>query len=807
MNHLKNVYLPQNFPLIKSFYILLLFLPIIFTTEAQVVRVLDAGNDLPVSGVELKSISSEKFVLTNQQGKADISDLEDSISVHHPSYQSKSISRKEITSSGNIIFLELKTIEISEIVISANRWEQNPKEIPNQIVAIPKEASEFNNPQTAADLLESTGKIFVQKSQLGGGSPMIRGFGANAVLIVVDGIRMNNAIFRSGNLQNIINVDPNMMEGAEVIEGPGSVIYGSDALGGVMDFHTKEVEIGTEKGITGNTFFRYSTANKEKTSQVQWNLAGQKFGWFGGFTYSNFGDLRAGNNRPEKYPDLYKRNFYVERINGVDQIIQNDDPNMQVPSGYQTYNSIQKLKWRWKPDLSLEYIFNFSNTTDIPRYDRLAEEENGEPTSAEWYYGPQFWMMNAVKVKHDSSKIWDEMKLTLGWQQFIESRHDRKFQNPVRRSREEKVGMYSLNLDAFKSWNLTDIFYGLEFVYNDVSSSAFAQNLNNGEFSSATTRYPDGGANTKSFALYLNSKRKLFASRIFVNAGLRFNYYSLFALTTDEPLPFEKLTNENQALVGNLGLVWPANEKISWSVLGSSGFRAPNLDDMAKVFDSEPGNVIVPNPDLKPEYSYNLESTINWRPTQKASLKVTGFHSWLREAMVRTDFTFNGSDSIMYDGTLSKVQTLTNTGKAVVYGLNAEFIYQISDRWNFSSYINWMKGEDLITGESLRHVTPAFGLTSIRYQHEKLKVEFYSRYNGAIPFEELPPSEQNKPNLYTSEGSLAWYTLNIRTEYRFSHTFSMNASMENILDKHYCTYSSGISAPGINGILALRIHF
>jgi hemoglobin/transferrin/lactoferrin receptor protein len=94
------------------------------------------------------------------------------------------------------------------------------------------------NPQTSADLLANSGHVFVQKSQLGGGSPMIRGFSTNRVLITVDGIRLNNAIFRGGNVHNVISINPFNIEKTEIILGSGSVIYGSDAIGGVMNFYT-----------------------------------------------------------------------------------------------------------------------------------------------------------------------------------------------------------------------------------------------------------------------------------------------------------------------------------------------------------------------------------------------------------------------------------------------------------------------------------------------------------------------------------------------------------------------------------------
>lgn len=168
---------------------------------------------------------------------------------------------------------------LGEVIVSVNKWEQKINEVPNKITKINKLDILRNNPQTAADLLSQTGAVFVQKSQLGGGSPMIRGFATNRVLLVLDGVRMNNAIYRSGNLQNVISIDALSTETAEVIFGPGSLIYGSDAIGGVMDFHTLNAKFSASEKmlVKGSVLGRYSTANKENTIHADVNLGWKKW--------------------------------------------------------------------------------------------------------------------------------------------------------------------------------------------------------------------------------------------------------------------------------------------------------------------------------------------------------------------------------------------------------------------------------------------------------------------------------------------------------------------------------------------------
>lgn len=128
----------------------------------------------------------------------------------------------------------------------------------------------FSQP-TMAEVLSQSGQVLVQKSQLGGGSPILRGFEANKVLLVVDGIRMNNAIYRGGHLQNVISVDNNFIEKIDILFGSQSVAYGSDAFGGVMHFHTLKplIAADSKRVYKSNLMTRFGSAMEEKTVSAQ----------------------------------------------------------------------------------------------------------------------------------------------------------------------------------------------------------------------------------------------------------------------------------------------------------------------------------------------------------------------------------------------------------------------------------------------------------------------------------------------------------------------------------------------------------
>ena len=217
--------------------VILLLMMSVITTCAQELKVVNKKDGKGVENVVIYNLDESTTAMTNYLGITNVEhfNTNDTLIFQHPSFSPLLIPYFELNKLEYLVVMTERYINLSEIVISASKWEQNRNEIPNKITKIDKKNIEIYNPQTSADFLASSNEVFIQKSQMGGGSPMIRGFAANSVLLVLDGVRMNNAIYRSGNLQNVITIDPNIIENAEVIFGPGSIIYGSDALGGIME--------------------------------------------------------------------------------------------------------------------------------------------------------------------------------------------------------------------------------------------------------------------------------------------------------------------------------------------------------------------------------------------------------------------------------------------------------------------------------------------------------------------------------------------------------------------------------------------
>ncbi len=784
-----------------------------FFSYGQFIQFKDIESQEPIEDLAIFNEDKSKSVLTSTDGVADISmfSSDEILFIQHPSYQI--ITFKKSLLSEKIIFLEKKVIELEEFVISAYRWEQNKNEIPNKITRLSHAEIKFMNPQTTADLIENTEEVFIQKSQLGGGSPMIRGFSTNTVLLVVDGVRMNNAIFREGNLQNIISLDANAIENSEVIFGPGSVTYGSDALGGVMDFHTLQPKLSTseEKYFSANALARFSSANIEKTGHLDFNIGTQKWAFLSSISYSNYDDLRMGANNH----DEYQRPEYVDQIDGRDSIFTNEYPNVQVESGYSQINVMQKVRYRPNQKTDLTYAFHYSELSDVPRYDRLIQYSGDQLKYGEWYYGPQKWMMHQFVYNYSkSTSLFDHLKLNTAFQHYEESRHDRRFQSNLLSESFEKVDAYCLNLDFDKDLKRDNqLYYGIEVVYNDVNSTAHEKDVETGTTEAIQSRYPDGENRYTTLAAYLSYKEN-FNDKLSGIGGIRANYVSLYSTLEDTAFfnfPFDEISVNSSALNGSLGLVYKPTTKWQFNLNLSSGFHAPNIDDMAKIFDPEPQTIVVPNSNLKPEYAYNIDLGVQKVFWKKFTFNMTGFYTYLTNAFVRRESTFNEQDSIMYKGELSQVLSIVNADKAYIYGFSSSIRIDFTNNILFKSVINYTHGEDQ-DGVTLRHAAPMFGSTELSYSKNRLKASVYAKYNGKIEYENLAPSEQGKPYLYATDEngnpySPAWWTLNIMTSYLINNWADLHIGMENILDTRYRPYSSGIVAPGRNFKASLRLHF
>ena len=254
-------------------------------------------------------------------------------------------------------------------------------------------------------------------------------------------------------------------------------------------------------------------------------------------------------------------------------------------------------------------------------------------------------------------------------------------------------------------------------------------------------------------------------------------------------------------------MIYMPNRQWRFSFTLSSAFRAPNVDDIAKVFESIQGKVIVPNPSLKPEYAYCADFGISRKLTEGVTIQATVYYTLLQNAITLQNGAFNGQDSLVYDGQLSQVMTSSNALKAAVYGFESMLSGKLNDNFILLATINYTKGMNLTEIIPLDHKPPVFGKISLVYSLDKLRSELFVNYSGWKRLEDYNLGGEDNFAYATPYGMPSWYTLNARMNYNLSRKITIQLACENILDMNYRQYASNISAPGRNFILTLRGSF
>jgi hemoglobin/transferrin/lactoferrin receptor protein len=807
----------------------ILFMPlacISMLATAQTITVRDNSTREPVENVIIKD-KNNKTVSTDNKGKADLAELDksDSLWVWHTSFNMKKI----MPSDNMEIGINSKAIILDEIVYSANRTKESKIDVPYKIEVIKQKDIEFGNQPNTGDVLANTGNIVLQKSQLGGGSPNIRGFEASRVLIVVDGIRMNNAIYRAGHLQDVMTLDAQMLDRAEVIFGPSSTMYGSDALGGVMHFYTKKAQFSTDDKmlVKANAMMRYGSANNEMTGHVDVNLGFKKFASMTNITYSNFGDLTSGSVKLNGYTNKWDKTYYVikrgeaipedQRVNGGqttasrDTMAVNPNSNKMLGSGYHQTDILQRFSIKTGEHLKHDLNFQLSLNPDLPRYDRLGGDFSGANLKyAENAYS-QNRLLAAYTLEHDAkTAVSDNIKFILGYQKIDQDRITRNYRKNNRTTQMEDVGIISANLDIMKTVKEKhEIRYGIEFTSNDVKSTAKNYDIVKDSTYRADTRYAPTSKMT-TFAAYFSHAYEV-NDNFVISDGLRYTYANVVCNFTDT-LPFKfpdpVAKQKSQAVTGSLGFTWKAENDYKVSFLANTGFRTPNVDDMSKLFASGGSILVVANPSIKPEYAYNLELGISKIMNGRFKFDVTGFYTIVENYLTQRDFKLNGQDSITYDGNKYKIQAMQNTDRAYIYGFNAGCQFDFNEHVSFKSTLNYTFGRytDVVKDSvvALDHIPPVFGQSSLFYKGKNTDIEFFARYSGKKILSEYSPSGEDNLAYATPSGMPGWFTLNIRAAYNITKNLRINVACENITDNRYRTFASGVNSPGRNFIVSLR---
>ena len=783
----------------RSLYLLLITAPLLAQQPDDGVitgRVTDARTYKPVPFAEIIIVGHERGDASNARGLFFIGGLppgEYDLQVRRQGYSPRTLTGVRVNPGDTLrldIALEPAVIAMDELVVTASRMEEFEYDIPQLISMVTRRQLRDRMANQTPEALREAMGVFMQKTNQGGGSPILRGLKANKVLLLIDGIRMNNATYRGGNLQYLNTVDPFSLQRIEVVHGPVSVLYGSDALGGAIHLVTREPEL-SPKGVRWQAVLGglASSADQSRMAHGQVIVAGRKLGLLMTGGWRSYGDVIRGSRGGE---------LLMQRLRSDSRTVRRLE-RRQSPNGYRAYDVFAKALWQPTADAEMVLAYQNSRQPEVPRYDVYEVQKY-----LLWQYRPQERdLAYAVLRWKRPNRFFQQAALTLSWH--------RQYEQRVRQKRASSWRTY----DAFRTetlgvqWQFTRIvadnhllIYGMDYYRDRVAARSYRESPDAEVVQSRPPLFPDG-SRYQSLGMYawFEWRPSLRLKLDFGGRLSRFRLRAPFSPAYSATARFGTVQQSPSALTFSLGMKLDMAENLAWIANLAQGFRSPNLDDVSKLGPGKGGAFYdVPNPQLQPEKNWSVDTGFKWLSEHLKGEAVV-YYNALRDLMVRRPAEFNGKPYVLEGGDTLWVYHKANAGRAFTTGFAAGFEWRPADGWMGFGNLSYTYGQDLTHEEPLSGIPPLSGVLGVRRERGRFWVELNLRF--AATQERL--SEEDRQDLRIPEGGTpGWKTLNLRLGYVLTPRLHLRAAVMNLLDENYREHLSGFNAPGRNLILQVE---
>lgn len=649
---------------------------------------------------------------------------------------------------------------LKEIIVTATRKSNDQLSVPYSINQISRSALDQFQYRTTPEALTGSTGLFIQKTNHGGGSVFIRGLTGNQTLLLVDGIRFNNSTFRYGPNQYLNTIDAYTISKIEVARGTGSVQFGSDAMGGIIQVFTKEPSFSSKKEWKGNATAKTFTQNMEYTGRAGLEYQSDKFALTAGLTGRKFGDLNGG------------------RSTGI-----------QIPSGYQEKAFDVKMKLALSNTAVLTLANQFLRQQDVPLYHRVQLENY-----AYYFFSPQQRNMSYAKLAIEGKNKWvNKIDFITSVQQSLERRNYQKNGNDKKFIEEDKVKTFGATIDVSsvitKSWTSNS---GFEYYYDKLRS--FKQQIHTSAATPDNFRglYPD---NASSGNISLYSLHHIQLQKWNIEGGLRWNSFAInIPDTTFSALKTGTININPSSIVSNLSLLYNLNNRQSVYASFSTGYRAPNIDDLASLglvdFRYE-----IPAYNLKPEKSYNTE--FGYRlVTRKAQISAALFYMGLKNLITRVRVA--GQKVGGYN-----VYSKENSQESFIRGAEFSLNCPLSNFLDLKSGVSYLYGQNVSQNEPMRRIPPFNGQLLTAYSKNRWQWAAEALFAGKQYRLARGDKEDNRID---PGGTAGWYILNFFGGYQWKK-FSLSTGVQNIFNKDYRTHGSGINGVGRSAWMSAQVNF
>jgi outer membrane receptor protein involved in Fe transport len=649
---------------------------------------------------------------------------------------------------------------IEEIQVTATRRPAMTREISAALTVLT--AEEIARAKLTTDALAARPGVFVQQTTPGQGAAIIRGLKGSEVLHLVDGMRLNNAIFRNAPTQYMALVAPGALERIEVVRGAPASLYGSDAVGGVVQALSRSPD-RESRGADFDALLAFDTADQ---SRILRGSAG-----FGDPSLAALvsGELLETGNR---------------RVGGGDRI---------VPSAYKSrgariaVSATPAAEHRWLFDLQ------FAEQPKTPRVDELVPGfGESAPSSSEFFFAPNQRVFAHVRHAHDDGPWGADWTFDAGWQRIVDDRISRSYLSDIRRTEKNRSDLLGISVTASADTPDGTWVAGAEIYHDRVSSARSEYDLGTGDVAQVAPRFPDGSAMDQA-ALFGSYSHRL-NDRHSLSGGLRLSAIRT-ELAPSGGNPAAEV--DQQDISADLGWLFGLAERTQLTANLGLGFRAPNVFDLGTLGE-RPGNRFnIPNADLESEHITQFDLGLrHFGERWQVDVVVFALHYRDRIASVLTgDLTPNGRD----------VTQSRNVETADIVGLELGGRLKLADKLDADLVLNYLRGEQseadgtTVPGD---RIPPLNGRLGLRYQwRDDLAIEPYVVFADAQ--HRLSPRDVRDPRI-DPDGTPAWATANVRFTWTSGDALQLTLQLENLFDRKYRVHGSGIDAPGQNLYLGVQ---
>ncbi|RKY03713.1 hypothetical protein DRP77_05555 [Candidatus Poribacteria bacterium] len=700
-----------------------------------------------------------------------------------------------------------KPIALEEVVITATRSERDLFWTPASVsVVTEEELSRFNFATTTPELLREEAGIFAQVTTPGQGSPFIRNLTGYHTLILVDTVRLNNSTFRSGPNQYLATIPLHSVSRIEVLRGSGSSLYGTFAMGGVINVITKEPAF-SEEGLKARPFLslKLASANRERAVGGGFEVNAERFALLVEGAFRQVGDVRPG-----KGVDVLVPTPKDSPYRGAVKTIINSNPNpppetlpegawtvdVEAPTNWKGYTADAKLRVKLGEGV-LKLGYQASRQPDVPRYDKVSTR-----VYEEYFFSPQNRDLIYANYRQGGASI------TLSYHRQEEGRKSRKWKKTKRTIKHDTVHTLGISAQLTRSLSDHKLTVGTEFYYDALDSWREDRDVTTGEVLKRTKwgRFPDGST-FWDFNLFGQAELKL-TDRAQAVLGARFTRYETRSDLSSRDPAFGVFESGGNALTGNAGLIFNLIEGVNLYANVYQGFRAPTLNDTTAVEVTNEG-IDAPSPHLKPEKSISMECGAKFR-SERFSGSVAFYHMKVFDLVTRVPVEefFAGQEipklyrDIQAEHPEINIFVHANIKEAVIRGVEAEGRLRISEKLTLYGNLSFTRGKDVETGDPIRREQPLRGTVRLLWEPaERAWVEFFIR--GAAKQDRLSPGDKRDPRIQMY-GTPGWYTLNLRAGTGLPYGMRLSFAVENILNRRYREHGMGVDGLGRNFIVELR---